>query len=408
MTRSIRPNWPEILDCTERGPRPTLTNAVRVLQHDPLWGPDRVWYDEFLDRIMVANSPTHEWRDEDDYRLTVYMQETTGMSTVADHLVSKAVRLVAKQRPRHLVRDRWAMLEWDREPRIDLALEDHWGVVPDASMPCDYVRAASANFLIGIVARVFQPGCQLDTMIVFEGEQGLRKTSALRLLVGESCYMLAHESVTKKDFFETMRGKVLIEIGEMDAFSRAEVSRVKTVISTPTDRYRPSYGHAAIDYPRQCVFAGTTNRDDWGNDETGLRRFWPIKVGAINLETLNDARDQLFAEAIVRFRSGERWWSMPASTLSVQADRQNDSAWTDMVLTGLIGQTETTIAEVLMRILKHDASEITRTSELVVGRILRLAGWQKANLRRSGRQGKTWVAPETKVAQGSDRNFLLD
>lgn len=384
-----------------------MTNAVRVLQKDPTLGADRLWYDEFLDRIFIANSPTREWCDEDDYRLTVYMQETAGMVTVADHLINKAVRLVAKQRTKHVVRDWLTGLIWDGVERITSAFEDHWGVECGDYQPADYVHAASRNFFIGLVTRIFQPGCQLDTMVVFEGEQGIRKTSALRVLVGDTWYMTAHESVTRKDFFESLRGKWLVEIQEMDAFRNAEISRVKAVISTPTDRYRPSYGRTARDYPRQCVFVGTTNKDDWGNDDTGLRRFWPIRCGEVNIDTLKASRTQLLAEAVECFRKGLTWWEMPASTLEVQADRQSESAWASLVLLGLLGYTETTVTDVLIRILKHDPSQITRSSELMVGRILRLAKWTKRNRRRDGKQGTIWLAPDEGYQMASiEKSFI--
>jgi putative DNA primase/helicase len=231
-------------------------------------------------------------------------------------------------------------------------------------------------------------------MVVFEGGQGIGKTSALRIL-GGAYYAQAHESVTHKDFFEGLQGKWVIEIGELDAFNRAEVSRVKTVISTPSDRYRASYGHYAADHPRQCIFAGTTNHDGWGADDSGLRRFWPIRCGEINLETLAEARDQLLAEAVHRVQAGESWWTTPSvPTLAVQADRQADDAWTDLVFTGIGLDREITVAEVLIRILKFDPSHISRIDEFRVGRILRLAGWTKKNIMRQGKQGKRWVAPD--------------
>lgn len=405
----MAPLWSNILDTPGLGKPPyqTLTNAVRVLQHDPVWDASRLWYDEFLDRIFVANSPTREWRDEDDYRLTVYMQETACMPLLRDTLVAKAVRMVAKQRCKHVLRDWLSVLRWDGVERIAHAFEDHWTVTCDLNLPSDYVRAASRNFFIGLVARVFRPGCQLDTMVVFEGFQGLKKTSALRVLASEPWYMAAHESVTKKDFFETLRGKWIVEIDEMDVFSRAEVSRVKAVISTPVDRYRPSYGRAAIDFPRQCIFGGTTNKDDWGNDDTGLRRFWPLPCGLTNLETLAAARDQLLAEAVHLFRAGATWWEMPLSTKDVQADRQAESAWTSIVLQGLRGYDETTVTDVLVTIIKCEVSKITRPAEVAVGRILRLAGWEKKNLRRVGKQGKTWVSPTHGEHSGSSGNVLI-
>ncbi len=393
VSAAASPQWPMVLEQGAQGPRQSVTNAVRVLHHDPACEPSQLWYDEFLDHVCAADPLPRRWRDDDDTRLTVYMQETTGMTTIAEHVVAKAVRYVARQRPRHLVREWLTSLVWDQEPRLEHAFEDYWGVQPIAELPSDYVRAVSRNFFLGMAARILRPGCQLDTMVVFEGPQGIGKTSALRLLASEAWYGVAHENVTSKDFLASLRGKWLIEIGELDAFSRAEVTRVKTVISTPIDHYRPSYGRETVDFPRQCVFAGTTNRDDWGSDETGLRRFLPMRCGVIDLKGLSVARAQLFAEAVAAVRTGAEWWTFPVETSRVQADRLVESSWTEPVVAGLVGTQETTVVDVLVRILKFNLSEIRRPHELEVGKILRLAGWTKKDAKRSGRTVKTWFAP---------------
>jgi putative DNA primase/helicase len=390
--------WATLLDCIGKNhdvPRPSLSNAVTVLQHDPAWGPDTLYYDEFLDRIIIVNSPTRQWRDDDDTRLTVYMQQTIGILNVPESIVSSAVRYVSRQRTRHCVRDYLDTLTWDGVERIAHAFEDFWGAETDANQPSDYVRAASANFLIGSVARIYRPGCQLDTMPVFEGLQGLGKSSLLRAL-GGPWYMAATESVNSKDFQQSFPGSWFTEIPELDSFSRADRDRVKSIISTPIDKYRPSYGRYAREYPRQCVFAGTTNKDDWGNDDTGLRRFWPVRCGRdVDVAGLIAARDQLFAEAVHRFKAGATWWEMPsAPTLAVQRDRQSEDIWTPLVLDYLVGKAEVQVHEVLREACKVRESEMTHTHKIRIGGILRLAQWQKSNLRRDGKQVKTWVAPD--------------
>lgn len=386
-------NWVALLDCTEKEiPRSTLANAVLVLQHDPDFGPDRLYYDIFLDRVLtVDGSITRQWRDDDDTRLTVYMQQDVGMLSIAESHVASAVRYVARQRTRHCVCDWLDSLVWDGVERIALALEDFWGAQPAPNQPSDYLRAVSANFFLAPVARVRQPGCQVDTMVIFEGAQGIGKSRALRIL-GGPWYMLAAESVTSKDFFQVLGGCWVVEIGEMDSFSRAERERTKLVISTPTDRYRPSYGRYARDYPRQCIFAGTTNHDDYGNDDTGLRRFLPVKCGDIDIAGLTAARDQLFAEAAHHIAAGAPWWDVPRA-LDAQRDRQADDVWTTVVLDHLMGKAETTVAELLRDALKMRDADMSHSHKLRIGSILRLAGWTKSNLRRHGTQSKTWVAP---------------
>src|SRR5262249_38781267 len=138
--------WANILDCTDQHvPRSSLSNAVRVLQHDPQFAPDRLYYDEFLNRIMVVNSDPREWRDDDDTRTTVYMQEAIGMIAALESHVSAAVKMVARQRTRHCVRDYLDTCHWDGIERIAHAFEDFWGATPTIDQPPDYLHAVSEN-----------------------------------------------------------------------------------------------------------------------------------------------------------------------------------------------------------------------------------------------------------------------
>jgi len=388
------PNWSAILDSPGPGkaPYPSLTNAVRVLDHDPHWSADHLWFDEFTNRIMCAHSTPREWGDTDDIAMTLYMQDTTGLMRITKPIVRDAVEYVSRQRLRHVVRDWLHTLVWDRVNRIDHAFEDGWGAVCDMAHPSDYVRAASKNFFLGLVARVIRPGCKLDTMPVFEGPQGTRKSSALDLL-GDPWYATIDEAVGTKDFLQALRGKWVVEIAELNAFTRTESAHVKSMLSRRVDTYRPTYGIRALDIPRQCAFAGTTNREDWSLDDTGDRRFWPIQCSHITLDIIAKSRDQWFAEACTTLQTGASWWDMPASTTQVQADRLPDHAWTPLILDGLAFQTETTMADVLMRILSIDKADITRSAELTAGSILRRAGWHSKAVWRHGTAQRRWLAP---------------
>ncbi len=386
------PNWVALLECTGKNgdvPRSTLSNAVTVLQHDSQFTADDLHYDAFLDRVRIRDGETlREYKDEDDTRITVYLQQIVGMTTIAESQVSSAVRYVASQRVRHCVREWVQSTPWDDIDRIDHALEDFWGVEATDAQPLDYIRAVSANLFIGAIARIMRPGCQLDTMVILEGAQGIGKSRSLRILGGD-WYMLAAESVTSKDFFQGLPGKLIIELGELDATSKADKERTKIVISTPTDRYRSSYARRAVDHPRQCIFVGTTNRTDYGNDETGLRRLWPVTCGAINHEGIALVRPQLFAEALVRFQLGATWWDVPASTSAVQRDRQHEDVWTATVLDWLTAKDETTSADVLINSpLKFTESDISRREQNRISAILELNGWKRQTIRLNGKPVK--------------------
>ncbi len=395
--RQTEPAWAkELARHPKSGLRfPSHANVVVVLQHDPTYGPERIWYDEFLDRIFLANSPTREWRDDDDTKIAVQIQDDFFMHGLSTSVVKAAVDMVARQRSRHVIRDWLASLAWDGVPRIRHAFADCWGAAED-----DYTFAASRNFFVGLVARILQPGCQLDTMVVFEGAQGIKKSMALRVL-GGPWYATSYETVGSKDFLQGLRGKWLIEIAELQSFAKADIRAIKQTLSSPDDFYRKSHGHYVRTYPRECIFAGTTNVTDWGQDETGLRRFWPITCGEIRIDLLTANREQFFAEAVAGYRAGLTWWEMPAITAEVQAERQHYDAWTSAILRWcecpLIDDGNVLPLDAgidMMTIARYalglERGRVGKSEQARMSSVLKLGGWERGGRRRKG-EDNLWL-----------------
>ena len=141
-----------------------------------------------------------------------------------------------------------------------------------------YLRSVGPKWLIAAVARIYRPGLQGRPRIVFEGPQGVGKSTCLRILAGDEWFADEIADLGTKDSAQDLRGKWIVELAEVAALRRAALERMKAFISRNVDHYRPSYGRRSMDFPRQCVFAGTTNADAYLADETGNRRFWPVKV----------------------------------------------------------------------------------------------------------------------------------
>ena len=209
--------------------------------------------------------------------------------------------------------------KWDRKPRLDGWLIDLCGA--DAS---DYVRAVGAKWMISAVARAYRAGCKVDTMLILEGKQGAKKSSFLSDLSFGYFLELLTDISRGKDVVDKMLGKWIIEMPELKALSGDREAN-KAFLTQQTDHERLSYLSRSKAYPRRCVFIGTTNEDAYLKDDTGERRYWPVKVGECNRDKLKECLHDLWGEAVVRFKAGENWWledeELTKRAEEVQADK---------------------------------------------------------------------------------------
>lgn len=394
-------SWKEWgLSTTDKGiPHANLANAALILENDPKFK-GSLYYDAFLQRIIRKNSPAREWRDSDDLEAARYMQSVLGLPRMNREVVSQAVVEVAHKSPRNCVTEWLDTLSHDGTQRLECFFSDHFGAIES-----DYTHAASKNFWLSLVARAYRPGCKVDNMIVLEGAQGVGKSQALGIIGGE-WFAEQHESATNpKAFAEILQGKLLIEVSEMDAFSRAEVNRVKQTVSCPSDRFRASYGRYAVDHPRTCIFVGTTNRDDWNRDETGARRFWPIAcAGSIDLERIRATREQLFAEAVARFKANETHWEMPQEAARAEQEaRYMHDAWHEKVASILKGKAEVSTSQILEE-MGFEMTRRGRAESMRVGTILRVLGWKRVRKWQGKDREYVYAPPEVGTApDGGDK-----
>ena len=384
-----------------------LRNVMIVLRNEPGFG-TAFAFDEMQQAVIVRapppicgdaepGGPCPRFADEEDItKLQEWMQMV--MPKVGRETIHWALEDFGRENPVHPLR-LWLRTRdiTVRQPVLDRWLSEALGVPNDA-----YHSEVGRRFIIAMVKRVMEPGCQCDYMMVLEGPQGELKSQFCRTLAGDE-YFSDHIPSLAGDQVRTsmhMRGKWLIEISELAAFNKVgDVETLKAFITRRWEIYVPKYGRKERREARQCVLVGTTNTDDWIKDDTGARRFWPVKVGFVDLEWLREFRDQLFAEAVEAYDAGEPSYPDRNFERRViaphQEKRQAFDNWTDRVLEVAASLPVVTIALIWNGLgsISH-GSDLTRLDMMAskrIAAILKKDGYVRTII-HGGR--KIWQKPE--------------
>lgn len=382
-------------------------NAISIFTHDRRWS-DVLAFDELAGEVLKLRPPpwhphdapaspgdlVGEWTDQDTVRAMAWLSRTWRIA-LPENVVGRAVRLAADRKRIHPVKEYFESLVWDGTKRIDTWLEAYLG----ADGPPEYLTRVGAWWLISAVARTYAPGCKADCLLIFEGPQGIGKSTAARILAGE-WFSDTTLDLGNKDAYIALRGRLIVELAELAGFSKAESDRIKAFLSSQADYYRPPYAARNVEFPRRCVFIGTTNAASYLLDETGARRIWPVRCTRVDADALRRDRDQLWAEAVTRYRTGSRWYPLDAAEVGSCREEQEARAdvdeWDAKIAIWLRQQNResTSVGEVLSSVIGLPIERWTHADQTRAGRCLTKMGWTQSRPRVAGTRVRLYSRPE--------------
>jgi predicted P-loop ATPase len=339
--------------------------------------------DDTLNRLMThAGDSQYQFRPAENlFRRTV---ETIARETTYDPIIEHLVECEKK---------------WDGLPRLVLWLSTACGV------PCDpYHQAVGKNLIGAMVKRARKPGSKHDDVVIFQGPQGTFKSTLCRALAWQDQFFtdsIAFDG-SPQNMIPQMFGKWLIELSELDGLANRETTFLKRFLSTTSDTVTLKYKALATDYPRRCVFIGTTNEDQVLRDATGNRRFFPVKIDRqINVAFVRENLNQLLGEA-AHLESAGVDFCMPADLIPVAAAAQ-EAARTEAPHETFVnewfgGDLGTLVTAADLATLLRDATG-RAVSPNQVGVSMRRLGFVKTTARIDGKPIAAWRRGKSETAR---------
>lgn len=353
-------------------------NLTLILQHDERFrDAGSVRYDEFSNTLLLGD---RQVTDALVTEIGAEIELAWKLSAIPPGMLLAVLMMLGRRNGFHPVRDYLKSLRWDGNPRVDGLFSKYFG-----SNDTEYARAVSKTFLIGSVARIMRPGCKVDLVPILRGPQGAGKSTGLMALFGENWTDVPTSDWGSKDFLQHIHSGIwCLELAELSGMRRNEIEHVKKILSAQSDRFRQPYGRTQENFPRQVVFAGTTNASEFLKDPSGNRRFLPVEAKGVDVAGLARDRDQLWAEAVVRYQGGETWHEIPWEQAESERETVFEAdSWEEKIGPWLSAKfpQETTVSEILEDCLglppdRHGRSEQTR-----VGNILRRWDWRARQVR---------------------------
>lgn len=425
-------DWQAQLELDKKGNvKDSLTNIATIIRCDPLL--QNIVFNEFKGTLdVIGPLPWSQvkpgWSDADMANAKLYFERVYGIWSPAK-FKDALLAVVSAERTYHPVREYLDSLVWDGTERLDTLLVEYMG-----AEDTPYVRAVTRKALCAAVARIYEPGIKFDSMLVLNGPQGMGKSTFYALL-GKEWFSdsLSIADMRDKTAAEKLQGYWILEIAEMNGIKKVDVETVKSFLSRTDDKFRQAYGTVVESHPRTNIIVGSSNSDSgFLRDITGNRRFWPVDVTGLGHHhpwELEDV-DQVWAEAVVRYRAGEELFlkgAVAADAVRHQLDAMESDdregiiedylsrllpdGWDNMDLfqrrsflgggefenVGLVGtvaRDRVCTLEVWCECLGKERSNIKRSDSYEIEGILNKLGWTVIKINRHGKTRRPIYGPQ--------------
>lgn len=380
-------------------PLSCLDNAALYFEHDEAWR-GVLGFNQFDNGYYVLKTPPDpvsspagtEIENDFDVQVARWLERRRILLPIAQ--VRRVVDSVARRNQFHPVKDYLNGLKWDGIERLESLFTLYAGAESN-----EYHRAVAKAFMVAAVARIMEPGCKQDSMLILEGPQGIGKSSMVRVLAGDEWFSDTLAPLHSKDALIGLRGVWLLEFKELDWLLKADSSTSKAFVDGRVDKFRIPYTQRDVKIPRQCVFFGSTNSEEYFKDFSGNRRYWPVRCGRILLEELGRDRDQLWAEAIHLYRQGHKWYlegDLLHQAEEQQQERLDSDPWQTIIRQWAASPTQrqavgddhpvepftstannVSTVEVLIHAIGKPLDRITKADQMRVANCLKVSGYRR-------------------------------
>jgi predicted P-loop ATPase len=359
-------------------------NIFLILTYDKRWK-GRIWLNDFAGALMIDD---REYEDVDDTEIMLWLDQVYKMK-VGTEGVKEMTVFVGNRNKKNPLQDWLKQKHWDKSARIH-----DWLIKATGCEDTELHREVGKRWLIQAIARAMTPGCKADCCLILIGKQGAKKSTLFRTLASTQFFADTPLDIGSPNAYTQIRRAWIYEVAELDSVRRSANSATKAFLSAQEDVYRPAYGRHAVTVKRHVCFAGTTNEAQFISDQSGSRRYWPVKVGNIDLEWVANNRDQLWAEALIEFHAGERWWleDEASESLSEESEQyRHVDPWMERISDWLVSNASAlTTRKILEEGLKLEPNQMTRSAEMRIGEVMRDLGFERSRTRKGSRRIYEW------------------